>query len=80
VPPFVPPLCAVSCDLERVESAMKDLVIIMRAPCLMEDEGRHFHIDGPLPREEAEKWIAAQKDEYFRPSDYYLVPAGKRKR
>lgn len=50
-------------------------VIVMRYPVLMEDEGRHFYEKGPLPRLEAEAWIAAQKDEYFKPEDYYLVPA-----
>lgn len=48
-------------------------VIIMRYPVLMEDEGRHFKIKGPLPKVEAEQWIANQKDEYFKPSDYYIV-------
>lgn len=50
-------------------------VIIMRWPVLPEDEGRHFFIKGPLPEEEAKEWIAAQKDEYFRPSDYYTTEA-----
>ncbi len=49
------------------------MVIIMRRPVLMEDEGRHFYEKGPLPREEALKWITAQKDEYFKPGDYYLA-------
>lgn len=48
-------------------------VIIMRYPCLMEDEGRHFYIKGPLPKDEAMEWIKAQKDEYFKPRDYYIV-------
>lgn len=51
----------------------KELVVIMRSPCLMEDEGRHFYAKGPLPREEAEKWIKEQEGEYFRPSDYYIA-------
>lgn len=46
---------------------------IMRFPCLMEDEGRHFTIKTGLTRKEAEDWIAAQKGQYFSPGDYYLV-------
>lgn len=52
-----------------------DLVIIMRSPVLMEDEGRQFYIAGPIPRKVAEVWLEAQKSEYFKPSDYYLVSA-----
>jgi hypothetical protein len=48
-------------------------VIIMRSPVLMEDEGRHFYIKGPLPKQEALEWIKNQKDEYFKPSDYYIT-------
>lgn len=55
--------------------------IIMRYPVLMEDEGRHFYEAGPMPRALAEAWIKAQKNEYFKPGDYYLVtrtiPKGK---
>lgn len=39
----------------------------------MEDEGRHAHIKGPLPKSKAEVWLKAQEGEYFKPSDYYLV-------
>ena len=49
-----------------------DHVVIMRSPCLMEDEGRH-HFVSRKPRAEAEAWIAAQKDEYFKPGDYYIA-------
>jgi len=48
-------------------------VVIMRYPVLMEDEGRHFFVMGPMTREAAEKWISEQKDEYFKPSDYYIA-------
>ena len=48
----------------------------MRFPVLMEDEGRHFYIKGPLPEDEAKEWIAAQKNEYFKPSDYYITSIG----
>lgn len=57
------------------EEVMKDPVIIMRHPCLMEDEGRHFYVRGPIEREEAKEWIAAQKGEYFQPGDYYILDA-----
>jgi hypothetical protein len=53
------------------------MVLIMRYPCLMEDEGRHFFVEGPIPREDAKRWIANQKDQYFKPSDYYIVDANK---
>lgn len=52
---------------------MAKLYAIMRAPCLMEDEGRTFLIKVYSEREDAEKWIAEQKDEYFKPSDYYIL-------
>ena len=52
---------------------MEKQVIIMRRPVLMEDEGRHFFEKGPISKKEAEKWIEAQKDEYFKPSDYYII-------
>ena len=52
-------------------------VAIMRHPCLMEDEGRHFLIRHETSRAKAEQWIRDQKDEYFKPSDYYiLTPEG----
>ena len=47
-------------------------VIVMRSPCLMEDEGRHHFVKRFDSRMEAEQWIEKQKDEYFRPSDYYI--------
>lgn len=53
----------------------KKPVVIMRRPCLMEDEGRHFYERTCPDRESAEKWIAAQKDEYFKPGDYYIAEA-----
>jgi hypothetical protein len=49
--------------------------IVMRAPCLPEDEGRHFVEKVGLTKQEAEEWIAAQAEEYFKPSDYYIVDA-----
>lgn len=51
-------------------------VIIMRFPVLMEDEGRHFFVKGPIDEDEARKWIANQKDEYFKPGDYYITSIG----
>ena len=39
----------------------------------MEDEGRHFFIRGPMTRQEAKEWIESQKNEYFKPSDYYIA-------
>ena len=47
-------------------------VVIMRRSVLMEDEGRQFVIK-ICPKEEARQWIAAQKGEYFAPSDYYIA-------
>lgn len=52
--------------------------IIMRYPVLMEDEGRHFFIERFPTKVEAENWIAAQKDEYFKPGDYYIVTKEKK--
>ena len=49
------------------------MIVIMRYPVLMEDEGRHQAVKIVDTREEAEQWIKAQKDEYFRPSDYYIA-------
>lgn len=55
------------------DNSDNDMVVIMRYPCLMEDEGRHQFIMGPIRRWEANNWIQKQKDEYFRPSDYYIA-------
>jgi len=49
--------------------------IIMRHPCLPEDEGRQFFVKSFGKREEAEKWVKAQKGNYFRPDYYYIVEA-----
>jgi hypothetical protein len=46
-------------------------VSIMRRPVFQEDEGRHTFIMSAT-KEEADSWIAAQKDEYFKPSNYYI--------
>lgn len=46
---------------------------VMRYPCLMEDEGRHFFINVYPTKQEAKDWIASQEGEYFRPSDYYIA-------
>lgn len=53
------------------------LVVIMRHPVLMEDEGRNFCIKTNVTRKEAKEWIAAQKDEYFKPGDYYILEPEK---
>jgi hypothetical protein len=47
--------------------------IVMRAACLQEDEGRDFFMQRFSTREDAEKWIAEQEGQYFRPSDYYIA-------
>lgn len=57
----------------REHKPVKNQVLIMRHPVLMEDEGRNFFVNGPMSREEAETWIKAQKGEYFQPGDYYIV-------
>lgn len=49
-----------------------DLVLILRKPCLPEDEGRYFPIKR-CSRKEAKEWITAQRDEYYRPSDYQIA-------
>lgn len=46
---------------------------IMRRACIMEDEGRNFLVKVSSSKEEAQKWIDSQKDEYFKPSDYYIL-------
>jgi len=43
----------------------------------MEDEGRHHFIKKMQTREEAEDWIKAQKDEYFKPQDYYIAESNR---
>lgn len=50
---------------------------IMRRPCIMEDEGRHEFIDTVLTRADAERWIAAQVNEYFTPQDYYILESSR---
>lgn len=49
-----------------------DQVVVMRSPCLMEDEGRHTFVM-TCCRAIAEAWIRKQEDEYFKPSDYYIA-------
>jgi hypothetical protein len=54
-----------------------EVVNVMRRPVLPEDEGRHFHIRSFESIFDAQKWIDAQKDAYFKPDDYYIqVPGG----
>jgi hypothetical protein len=43
----------------------------------MEDEGRHFYVKSFSTREDAKKWINAQKGEYFTPGDYYIAERGE---
>jgi len=43
----------------------------------MEDEGRHFFVEMFRSKMKAKEWIAAQKDEYFKPVDYYIVEDSK---
>ena len=50
-------------------------VIVMRRPVLMEDEGMHSLVKICASQKEAEDWIAAQADEYFKTQDYYIVAA-----
>ena len=47
--------------------------VIMRYAVLQEDEQEDKFVKSVDTKEEAEKWIANQKDEYFKPTDYYIV-------
>lgn len=47
--------------------------IIVRKAVLMEDEGREEFVKVYETREAAEKWIKDQKEEYFKPLDYYIA-------
>lgn len=49
------------------------MATVMRRPCLMEDEGRHFYVKSFSTYEEAQCWIISQKGQYFGPSDYYIA-------
>lgn len=49
------------------------MYIVMRSPCLMEDEGRHFFVDVFPTKEEAQAWINNQEGEYFGPGNYYIA-------
>lgn len=49
-----------------------DLVVVVRNPCLMEDEGRTFLI-GQMTRKEAKEFIKHQEGEYFGPGDYSIL-------
>ena len=51
------------------------MFVVMRSPCLMEDEGRHEFIRTYSTRKEAEDWIASQDGEYFGPGSYYIAAA-----
>jgi hypothetical protein len=46
---------------------------IMLQACLQEHEGRDMFIKQVDTLEEARQWIADQKDEFFHPSDYYVL-------
>lgn len=48
-------------------------VIVMRYAVFMEDEGRSEIVQEFDSIAAAQKWIAAQEGEYFKPSDYYMV-------
>ena len=47
--------------------------IALRRPVFMEDEGGYRIARQFVSREEAEAWIAAQTDEFYRPDDYLVV-------
>lgn len=47
--------------------------IVMRRPCLMEDEGRTEFIKAFELRGQAQAWIDDQHGQYFPPSDYYIL-------
>ena len=49
------------------------MFVVMRSPCLMEDEGRHFYIGSFPTLTEAESWIESKKGQYFGPGDYYIL-------
>lgn len=49
------------------------MTVVTRRPALPEDEGRHQFVASFPMRSAALKWIAAQKGEYFGPSDYYTA-------
>jgi hypothetical protein len=51
------------------------IYLVMRRPVLPEDEGRHDTVCYFETRWLAQKWIDDQKDEYFKPQDYYIVEA-----
>lgn len=53
------------------------MFVIMRKAVLMEDEGRQEFIKTAHTRKEAQDWIDAQKNEYFKPGDYYIAEEGK---
>lgn len=58
----------------------KTSILVIRAHCLPEDEGRDCYICSFPTKKEAERWIADQKGQYFRPSDYYIAESlGDRK-
>lgn len=49
------------------------MILVMRRPCIPEDEGRYFYIGQYSTREEADAWLKLQEDQYFRPSDYLVL-------
>jgi hypothetical protein len=54
------------------------MFVLFRAPCMMEDEGRHFHYGTFETREEMEK--AVQKElGYFSSSNFYYFHGDQRK-
>lgn len=56
---------------------MKGHYVVMLKAVVMEQEGRESVAVVKHTREEAEAWIAAQKGEYFHPTDYYILEPAK---
>jgi hypothetical protein len=57
----------------NIKNKIKTKTAIMRYAVLPEDEGRSELIMIVDSEEEAKEWIKNQTDEYFRPSDYYIM-------
>lgn len=49
------------------------MILVIRLPCLPEDEGRAHIVGQYKTLEEASAWVKAQEGEYFSPQDYSIV-------
>jgi len=59
--------------MEKVGTRMTKWLLV-RKPCLMEDEGRNTIVSTFHSQGQAQEWIDSQEGQFFHPSDYKIIP------